>query len=674
VKKLTLVVASVLSLALLSGCGITNALKDAIATAVETAVPSDVPETTTKPSPEKRTLTPKTKPTDEETVDNDEVLTFEDSEGFVKVKLSGGKAEIEYDVKKWDERYGSVEFAAEYFELEELKPGPFRVNSFGKAAVRDICIGKIDSLESAVRYEPSIMFLMSNGRVEYLKADLVYSNYAEEYIYTDEILWLEDIVSISYENDNEGIGQNTIYATDKNGARHDTSLAYMMRYVVSGNWTATLLDDENGEPLFTADFSFEPDGFCSFEISHVEKDLKAGYYGSYEIITAENHESGCRPGSVLFDLGLNWINDTEGLFDDLPEEIECTYMSSMSGSFEMGLWENGDGRLFSFDGKYKDNLTLTYDFDYGDDSSSDDGILGYLAGYWEFYLQGNLNCDLSVYWDSSFLLSFYNLWHEEVNTLSGTILSESDGNEFLNSSPVITLDFEDESISSEGFFVWEETVHEGRAIMSLLPLSDEPSVFDGISEPLMFAKETDDFVEESLRKSAAFPATFWGADINGAYIWLDAMEYDDVYEEYFNSEKGTACYPLESEPDYSEFDGAHMSDWIWVETNENGEVVSFNFSSNDEFDTDLEFQELSEFVFGIINDTDAVKYYLEMGMTPLFTGETEVVQGEICYLIALGTDHEEHFVREVFFALNPVTLQVYEYDIINDIWEAVAMG
>ncbi|NLB82649.1 MAG: hypothetical protein GX791_00220 [Synergistaceae bacterium] len=74
------------------------------------------------------------------------------------------------------------------------------------------------------------------------------------------------------------------------------------------------------------------------------------------------------------------------------------------------------------------------------------------------------------------------------------------------------------------------------------------------------------------------------------------------------------------------------------------------------------------------NDVEEIREYLNAGMAILFTGETAVIEDEECYLVMLGTNHEDHFVREIIYAVNTVTRQVYRFDVLNDTWEPVAMG
>ena len=74
----------------------------------------------------------------------------------------------------------------------------------------------------------------------------------------------------------------------------------------------------------------------------------------------------------------------------------------------------------------------------------------------------------------------------------------------------------------------------------------------------------------------------------------------------------------------------------------------------------------SEQAFERLRETEIVRYYLELGMVMLDTGIQETVNGQNCRIISLGTDHETHFVQEIYYAVSCDT--IYTYDQINDEW------
>lgn len=59
-------------------------------------------------------------------------------------------------------------------------------------------------------------------------------------------------------------------------------------------------------------------------------------------------------------------------------------------------------------------------------------------------------------------------------------------------------------------------------------------------------------------------------------------------------------------------------------------------------------------------------------MSLMDTGETETVYGEKCSLVAAGTNTDDQFVREKYFAVSS-SGAIYEYDVLNDKWTAFNM-
>lgn len=69
-------------------------------------------------------------------------------------------------------------------------------------------------------------------------------------------------------------------------------------------------------------------------------------------------------------------------------------------------------------------------------------------------------------------------------------------------------------------------------------------------------------------------------------------------------------------------------------------------------------------------ETDEVRDALERGMKLLYTGDEQMIEGEACMIFVLGTDYEEQFVREQFYAVSDN--QIYVYHIETDQWQVLA--
>ena len=66
--------------------------------------------------------------------------------------------------------------------------------------------------------------------------------------------------------------------------------------------------------------------------------------------------------------------------------------------------------------------------------------------------------------------------------------------------------------------------------------------------------------------------------------------------------------------------------------------------------------------------------YLKKGMTAFCTGDYEIIDGNFCWKVALGTDHDENFVIEFIYAVDLDSKQVYRFDVLENRWIPLAMG
>ena len=67
-----------------------------------------------------------------------------------------------------------------------------------------------------------------------------------------------------------------------------------------------------------------------------------------------------------------------------------------------------------------------------------------------------------------------------------------------------------------------------------------------------------------------------------------------------------------------------------------------------------------------------IKLAMQQGMSVMYTGDTELIDGQTCLLFALGTSDDEHFVREYYYAVGDGIL--YVYDAVYDTWNIVGTG
>ena len=77
--------------------------------------------------------------------------------------------------------------------------------------------------------------------------------------------------------------------------------------------------------------------------------------------------------------------------------------------------------------------------------------------------------------------------------------------------------------------------------------------------------------------------------------------------------------------------------------------------------------------YGILSEADEVKYYMDLGMTLQYTGQTQIIDGRSCWIFALGTVHDDgQFVREQLYGV--CDNLIYAYDALSDTWSVLGTG
>ena len=71
----------------------------------------------------------------------------------------------------------------------------------------------------------------------------------------------------------------------------------------------------------------------------------------------------------------------------------------------------------------------------------------------------------------------------------------------------------------------------------------------------------------------------------------------------------------------------------------------------------------------LLTEADEVRERMSQGMTLLYTGEHQTIDGRDCFIFALGTDHDGQFVREYLYGV--CDNLIYTYDALSDIWKVL---
>ena len=84
----------------------------------------------------------------------------------------------------------------------------------------------------------------------------------------------------------------------------------------------------------------------------------------------------------------------------------------------------------------------------------------------------------------------------------------------------------------------------------------------------------------------------------------------------------------------------------------------------DEYQSEYDYSLDINIARDLIAQTDEVSYYLGLGMSLWYTGTEEYIGGRNCPVFVIGTDHEEHFTKEKYYAAGDNV--VYYYDPLGD--------
>ena len=245
------------------------------------------------------------------------VIVRTDNENLVEVRIENGEATVTLNADRFDELY---DYSKRY--EGKIYTGTIKIaETSGK--VKDACIAQIPELDYMNGTDfviPTIFLLMENGTVESTLVDFYPHEFQTAEFLSRQLLWMEDIVSLSYENDGEGIGAMTVYAEDKSGIRYDLRIPASFCELYSGPWVC---DFYNIEGHYMSGYygvlTFFEDGTVVFEKSWMEEGNPARYTGTFDLVIAEN--TGRRPGMMDFDLYLDSSSNINGE----PKEIRGTY-------------------------------------------------------------------------------------------------------------------------------------------------------------------------------------------------------------------------------------------------------------------------------------------------------------------------------------------------------------
>lgn len=186
--------------------------------------------------------------------------------------------------------------------------------------------------------------------------------------------------------------------------------------------------------------------------------------------------------------------------------------------------------------------------------------------------------------------------------------------------------------------------------------------------PLVDADGAELYAVVTTRKDRS--ASVYPADVN------EEGTYDVHTEQPLYKGKGTDCFLL-----YCNMSEVHSNVSIAIQTGDERLFVNPMISGKDGRLGNLDCYDFSIYTdgsetqddvmiaYGVLLEADEVQSYINLGMTLQYTGQIQVIDGHSCWIFALGTDHEDQFVRELYYGV--CDNLIYSYDAITDTWTAL---
>ena len=328
------------------------------------------------------------------------------------------------------------------------------------------------------------------------------------------------------------------------------------------------------------------------------------------------------------------------------------------------------------------------------DLGTEQGIREYLSGEWVFN-QGyvsDITCKMLIGEDLKIDLSFQDIDGKSKGDYTGQITLDRAYATAKEVPDLISIELTGTEDIGGNFLFRHRTVYDGKRVMSWFFAGMDSCIFDilgpenseSVPDEIIFEKATGEASKLSPRKNAEFYAVFWAKGVKGKKLWLDDVRWTPPAEDdfatlyprqmtlYENDSPESVLYDIVAD-EVSEILGDDLfpGTVYFVKTDQLGKVTQFIDAEYKEYMTKSSDGSLDPQTQALIFDIvkNEIKEYLDMGMAVLLTGETTELDGEDCYDVAVGTNHDEHFVREMHYAVNISTRQVYRYDVIMDKWE-----
>ncbi len=218
-------------------------------------------------------------------------------------------------------------------------------------------------------------------------------------------------------------------------------------------------------------------------------------------------------------------------------------------------------------------------------------------------------------------------------------------------------------------FVTEDTT--GNELRSFLKSSQYAEKYDFLAEaPFVDAGGTELYAVVTAEKECR--ASVYRAALN------DSGEYDVQTDDALYEESGMDCFLLRCN-----VSDIHANAVISFKTDDtifsvfpmlsgvDGRLVAencydFSIYAEDNHSPDSD----AIIAYGLLSEANEVQYYMGLGMTLQYTGQTRIIDGHSCWIFVLGTEHDDgQFVREHLYGV--CDNLIYTYDALSDTWSVL---
>lgn len=218
-----------------------------------------------------------------------------------------------------------------------------------------------------------------------------------------------------------------------------------------------------------------------------------------------------------------------------------------------------------------------------------------------------------------------------------------------------------------GYISEEATDSDIRGYIKNSPYADK---YDFLEEaPVANAGGTELYAVVTVSKSCR--ASVYGAKIN------EAGEYDVTTDSPLYEGTGSDCILLRcnfsdihSNAVVSFVSGDEIFNVFPMLSGMDGKLAAENcYDFSIYTDTSAPEDKNVQIARELLSDADEVSRRMADGMSLIYTGEHQVIDGRDCMIFALGTDREDQFVREYYYGV--CDNLIYTYDAISDAWSVL---